>query len=110
MALIIKPGVSVLGLKPEILIGLRVAEGVLDMYGYDTILTSGTQEKHGDYSRHYLGMAVDIRSKHIAHEKKDEIFAKITARLGDEFKAIWESKGTSIEHFHISYKPRTFNA
>jgi len=103
----IKRGVSLYGLRPEILVALQVAQSVFDQQGFKTIITSASDGEHSRGSLHYLGLAIDLRVKHIPHDRiKKDVANMIRARLGKEFDVVLEGLGTPYEHIHIEYQPK----
>ena len=97
----IKPGVKLNGLGSEILIGIMVAKSIYDKYGFDFVITCGTDSKHGYSSEHYKGDAVDIRTRNIPEDKRVMVANEIRKALGIEFDAVLH--GT---HLHIEYDPK----
>lgn len=97
-----KSGVHVQGLAPEMLIALDAATDVFGEHNKDCIVTSARGGKHSaTFSRHYSGLAVDLRRKHLTLQEVENIRSKLTDSLGTDFTVILEST-----HFHIQYKPR----
>jgi len=95
----LKKGVSVHGLGPEIIIALMVANDVYKKYGYELVITSGTDGVHGYSSEHYKGDAVDLRTNNI--NDKAVIVAEIAERLGSDYDVVLEST-----HCHLEYDPK----
>lgn len=105
--MLIKPGAKIAKIQPEILLGIEIVRAVLDRYGYDCIITEGTGGKHLSRSRHYVGLAVDIRSKHIKTAvEKYQILDKAAECLGDDFDFILEMPGKENEHYHLEFDPQ----
>lgn len=96
----IKPGVSILGLKPEMLVVLMVAEPIIKRYTPEgLVITSGVEGKHSKKtSKHYVGYGLDLRSRDINAEFREEVAQKISEALGPEFYVAFEK-----DHFHISF-------
>ena len=107
MTCFVKAGVRLSGLKQEMLIALDIITDVMDRYGYHCVLTSGRDKGHSNYSHHYKGLAIDVRSKHVTPEQKIIVLHAIRAALGIEHQVILESVGKLNEHFHIEYDPQT---
>ncbi len=64
-------------------------------------ITSVTDGVHKPNSKHYVGRAVDIRTKFF----EDTVLRRVV----DQFAAagyllLWESIGTPNEHFHLEYR------
>ncbi len=93
-------------LVPELKDGLMIkVEPAFAKLGLNTVITAGREKyKHSaTYSRHYAGMAVDVRSKKVKNKHRLKISLK--RRLGKDFKVLLESEGKPQEHYHISYAP-----
>lgn len=57
-----KAGVCVAGLHPVVWEMLRVIDGeCARLWGREITVTAGTDGRHSDKSRHYVGLAADIR-------------------------------------------------
>ena len=98
----LKNGVNPTGLKPETLLIIIIAETEYREEGYDLVITSLNDSTHSDTSRHYQGMAVDFRTRHLANgSKARDITEKIRDRLGRHYLVLFEQN-----HIHVSYKPR----
>lgn len=105
MALHIKKAVRVLGAKPEIALAAHVCDGVYGDHGIkECWITSCTDSTHGTQSRHYLGLAIDLRVHNIPPQQRGDIFNELKKRLTDEFVVLWEYRGEPREHYHIHYK------
>lgn len=103
----LKKGVSIAGCRAEILVGLISVAPVFDKQGVDTWVTSGCEPyKHNaERSGHYRGDAVDLRSKHIAVEKRGHVLGALKRKLGPDFVVLHEGVGKPWEHFHIHWSP-----
>lgn len=103
----IKPNAVIEGLKPEILLGLMVVERIFGSHGFNTVVTELMGGKHSEGSLHYKGLAVDIRSKHIAQEHLKLTLLEDAARaLGPAYDLILEAPGTDNEHYHLEFQPK----
>lgn len=109
MALQIKPGVKLLGIRPELAIAAQVVASVFAGLGLDAIITSGIDGQHKRASAHYSGRALDFRIRHIpGYEQQKtaapmvvDIAKEIAQALGDDFDALLE-----VDHLHIEYDPK----
>lgn len=98
----IKHNVNVNGMKPEILLATIIAKDVYLANGVEMVITSVTDGNHGDFSRHFLGMAVDLRTRNIPGESvRQKIIKELKYNLGPQYKVLDEKT-----HFHISFKPK----
>ncbi|MFA7288303.1 MAG: hypothetical protein WC055_05425 [Melioribacteraceae bacterium] len=90
------------GIRAEILVGLIVAEGVYEDFGYGMVVTSVTDSKHSAGSLHYAGCAIDLRTRDI---KDKAMIIKITEtirkRLTKDYDVVLEK-----DHIHIEYQPK----
>ena len=97
-----KNGAEVNGIRTEALLALIIANDVLTSFGYDCVLTEATGGKHSSGSLHYIGNAIDLRTRHIPPIKQDEIKIKLKEALGDQYDVVLER-----DHFHIEFQPKT---
>lgn len=97
----IKPGVSIRGLRPEIVFAALIVAGVFAKSGVEPVwITSGTEGKHSAGSLHYVGAALDIRLPPPA--LTSDILNRLRESLGAEFDVVLESS-----HIHIEFQPKT---
>ena len=98
----IKQGVRLAGLKVEMMVALQVVASVYEEHRYSVTITSALDRVHAVHSRHYLGMALDFRIRHIRSCKLlEQIVKAIKDALGEEYNVRLEK-----DHLHISFKPR----
>ncbi len=96
----IKAGVDILGMKPELLLGIMIVNEVFSESGYDLVLTSGVEGKHKNKSRHYSGFGVDFRNRHIPMEFRQVLTQMVKNALGTDFDFVAEHN-----HWHLEYDP-----
>jgi len=109
MALKLKPSVYVAGLQPEALLAIMVARDVFGAHGYDCILTSGLDGKHGGGAKpslHYSGQAVDFRVRHMPPELAPVVRAEMKEALGPDYDIVVEAAGTPNQHLHCEFDPK----
>lgn len=109
--LMLKPGVRLKGVQPPIAIAINVVHSLWVREFGDPIpcvVTSLTDGKHKDNSLHYIGLAVDFRTKNIARGNAclEDFAAEIRNALGGDFDVILEGVGTPNEHLHVEYDPK----
>ena len=97
----LKPGVRVLGIRPELVLVLVAAEPLFSKKGVDLVLTSVIDGKHSRGSLHYAGAAVDLRSRELTSEEKEEIKVQLALALGADYDVVLERN-----HFHIEFQPK----
>ena len=100
----IKYGVDVNGLKPEIVLAFHIASVLYQEYGYDCVLTSGLEGKHARQSSHYLGFAIDLRTRDFPVDMAVKVAKELQARLTVDYQVILES-----DHIHVQFKPIRVN-
>lgn len=98
----LKYGVSIQGMRPEMLLGVMVAIEAYRERGYDTVITSATDGKHSATSLHYAGCAVDLRTKHLEDpQEAEDIAGQLRRALAPHFDVVVEP-----DHIHLEYQPR----
>lgn len=97
----IKKGAEVNALTVPALLALIVVNEVYTKYGFDCVLTEGSGGKHGRASLHYVGNAIDIRTRNVPASAVEGIAEDIRNALGEQYDVIVE--GT---HLHIEYQPK----
>jgi len=103
-----KDGVSVDGITKECISGMFVAEEVIKLYyNREMVITSVTDGKHKEGSKHYEGNAFDIRTwtsrtsgKQMSTGAKRHLAYLIGLSLGDDWDLVAEPT-----HLHIEYDP-----
>jgi len=98
----LKPGVRILGVKPEILLAIMVADGVFKDHGLELVITSITEGTHMRGSEHYTGNAFDFRIRDITEPKVRQICHSIGGSLGADYDVVLET-----DHGHVEYDPKT---
>ena len=98
----LKAGVRIQGLRPEITIGLAVAESLFREHDVDLIVTSVIEGTHSRGSLHFVGQAADLRSAHLDRDLRQRIRRELDERLGDDFDVVLEQ-----DHFHIEFQPKS---
>jgi hypothetical protein len=96
----LKPGVMLCGLKAEMAIGLSVVASCYEEFNRKCIVTSGTEGVHSSGSHHYMGLALDFRTRHLSLTETSLIANLCKECLTDQFDVITEST-----HLHVEYNP-----
>ena len=97
----IKAGVKLDKLEPQMALALPAVAAVYDKYGYDTIITSGNDGKHSNTSLHYVGHALDFRTRHVKPDDLSPLVSELQKNLGDNYDVVLEST-----HIHAEFDPR----
>ena len=97
----LKVGVRVLGLRPEMVLAAMIAQQVYASFGSEGwyVITSCVEGTHSRASLHYTGCALDLRRPPVNAEK---IAAALKEALGDDYDAILE-----VDHIHVEFQPKT---
>ena len=96
----IKPGASLRGLRPEMSVALTIIFRVFASEGYDCVVTCGTDGSHSRNSLHYVGLAVDVRRRHLPKNMPERIAGDLREVLAGEFDVVLERT-----HIHVEYQP-----
>lgn len=111
----IKPSVIFKVLKPEIYSILSIISEVYHSVGRTAVITSANDGVHKGYglftagekdpkliSKHYLDLAIDLRTKHLLDNKqKHLVFEMLKNRLGHDYLVLFENEGEGQEHLHL---------
>ena len=93
--------VSFQSLAPQLVLALVVANEVYNEYGVELVITSANDSGHGPSSLHYAGAAVDLRTRTLKEEDRQEVRDKIQEKLNIDFDVVLES-----DHIHLEYQPK----
>lgn len=95
-------------LTSQLCLGLVVADQIYESMGVSECwVTSVHDSTHKNDSLHYLGRAVDLRTKTLTSHQRTEVVIKLKGRLGPlGFDVLLEDKGGPNEHIHIEWDPR----
>ena len=97
----LKPGVNIIGIRPEMQLGVMAAWSVYLAHGRKLVITSALDSEHSATSLHYTGCAVDLRIRDIDPTTLRLIVRDIKTALPDDFDVILEHN-----HIHIEFQPR----
>ena len=99
----IKPGATLLGLVPQMVVALLAIQDEYAKRGTEVVITSGNDGSHSEKSKHYAGMALDVRTRTLPDpEISGPLIAKIlTDNLGRDFYVLFEG-----DHIHVQYAPK----
>jgi conjugal transfer mating pair stabilization protein TraG len=106
----LKPGVTLLGLVPQMLIGVMVLESLYERKGVDLVITAGNDGKHKRDSEHYGGRGLDCRTWNLPKPEVDApaIVKAAQDALGVDYVVIYETfpDNPNNNHIHMHYSPR----
>lgn len=99
--LLLKPGVRVAGLRPEILFAIIAAERVCAEMGVDCVITACVDGVHQAGSLHYCGLALDLRSRDFRPGDADKAIARLKQCLGTDYDVVLEK-----DHIHVEFQQK----
>ena len=99
--MMIKKGVKMTGMSVPILLAINIANEVYKKNYQELVVTELTGGQHGRSSLHYVGNAVDIRTRDISSVALTRIAAQLVEALGENYDVVKEST-----HIHIEYQPK----
>jgi len=100
-----KHGCKINGLATEIVATYPVIEAA---YGEQTaVITHALDGKHGWGSLHYIGHAIDLRTRHLEDGGAKRIVTLLKEWLTDEFDVVLEDEGLENEHIHLEFQPKS---
>lgn len=94
----IKQGVRLVGLQPQMVLAYVIIRPILEKYGQEPVITSISDGKHSKNSRHYIGYGMDLRSRDVNPEDIPQATLEMKEALGSEFYIAFE-----VNHFHIQW-------
>ncbi len=94
----IKSGVRVGGIRPEMVLAYLIAAPILVKHGQEAVITSCTDGKHSKTSRHYIGCAIDLRTRDMDDVTADKAALAIANALGGEYYVAFEKN-----HIHLQF-------
>ena len=97
----LKDGVSLNGIKPDIIAVLSTAAIIWQRHGQELVVTAGTDGKHSEGSLHYVGLALDFRTRYFGLDQSFEVAADLRKALGMDYDVVLHSS-----HWHVEYDPK----
>lgn len=102
--MVLKDGVKLTGMQPQILLALFIADRIWLAAGTELTVTSVNDSKHMEGSLHYTGAAADLRIHDLPEEKWAGLRDALKARLGTGlYDVVLE---TDPPHIHVEYQPK----
>ena len=98
--MIVKAGVKLDKLQPQMTLALMAVERVWTAAGREPVLTSGNDGVHREGSLHYVGLALDFRSRNLSSNERYLFREQLEDMLGDEFDVVLEF---NPHHYHIEW-------
>ena len=95
----IKPGVRVLGIRPELVLALQIAQAIYAERSAPLVITSIIDSTHEVGSLHYAGCAADLR---LPPDNALAVVVALHDALGPDFDVVLEG-----DHVHLEWQPKT---
>lgn len=102
----LKTGVNPKGIQPELLLAIQIVTQIYKDYGYDAVITSLFDGKHGAHTLHQrdgICRAADFRTKHVKLMDKAALVQSIKDAVGDNYDVLLEHVGEVNEHLHLEF-------
>ena len=97
----LKPGVKLLGIRPELLVAIMMVDSIYQKHGQELVITSVVDGIHKKASTHYVGNGFDARTRFFSEAEKGVVAEEVCQAFeGTGFYLFIHST-----HFHIGYKP-----
>jgi hypothetical protein len=97
----LKKGISLNGVQAPVLFGLMVLDGVIALHSVPTVVTSCTEGKTHKGLAHYVGAAVDVRSRELTISQQNGVKAAFDSAQNGEMDLVIEK-----DHFHLEWDRR----
>jgi len=102
----IKPCVIFKTLRPEIYGLFELIDDTFADRGLDCWITSAQDGKHMAGSKHYDGLAIDLRSKNLPSKaEKKRVLEELKDGMTEQYDVILENEGKPQEHIHVEFDP-----
>ena len=96
----IKHDVKLAGIHPEIVIAAMVVNEMCREYGVEFVITCAKEGTHRKGSKHFVGQAIDVRTRDMALHNRKAFATSIAKAVGPEFDVVLEGN-----HLHIEFDP-----
>lgn len=96
----VKPKVSLKGLNQKMHPTLNKAGKIWQKYGKTLVVTSTVEGRHCKGSKHYSGLALDLRTKYFKKKIQAQVSDELSDSLGQDFQVLLEK-----DHIHVEYHP-----
>lgn len=97
----LKKGVKTIGIRPELLLAIMVADGIYLKKGKNLVITSINDGRHSETSLHYSGCGVDLRTRYFTKRVQLEVVKLLKENLTKDYDVILEK-----DHAHLEFQPR----
>lgn len=108
--LMLKKGVNIIGLKPQMMFAAGMADEIFRYHGIDCEITSAVEGDHNSGSLHASGLALDIHNLSQSPGVHYDIYNKLCTLNEYGFDVVDEKAGqtnkTTAPHFHVEFQPK----
>lgn len=94
----LKAGVNISSLKPPMVVALMVANDLYKLFNIELVVTSGMDGSHTHGSKHFQGLACDLRVRDFNPQTLPGIIQTLKGNLGSSYFVLLEK-----DHIHIQY-------
>lgn len=88
------------GVTPKSLVICAAAANSAQELNATVVVTSGSDGKHKEQSKHYTHEALDLRTKNLSVSDRDALLVALRRRLGNSYDVVLEE-----DHIHVEYDP-----
>ena len=99
--MMIKDGVNLTGLRPEMVIAVIAASQIWSSLAKNLVITSALDGVHSSTSLHYTGCALDFRTNYFMPEEAEKAHRRLKEALGWQYDVLLEK-----DHCHVEYQPK----
>lgn len=99
--MLFKEGISLIGVKPETILGIQICDQVYRSQGHVLFVTSVCDGDHSPSSLHYMGRAFDCRIWGLSPEELTSLVTAIRNVLPKQFVVVLEN-----DHIHVEFQPK----
>jgi len=97
----LKEGVQIGLMQPQMVLAASIIEMCYREIGIECIITSGNDGQHMSGSLHYMGEAIDVRTREVPEGSLDTLIQRIRECLGHSYDVVLEPT-----HIHVEYDPK----
>lgn len=96
-----KRGVVLMSRETYIWDMIEAAKIAYSRVGKEVVITSGVDGTHSLRSKHYVGRALDFRTRHLSDSERVIVLDVMRQELGADYDCLDEG-----DHLHIEYDPK----
>lgn len=97
----LKEGVAIDLMRPQIALAASIIEMCYREIGTDCVITSGNDGQHMKGSLHYMGQAIDVRTRDVPEGSLTHLIGRIKQALGANYDVVLEG-----DHLHVEHDPK----